>query len=125
MRLNHVTLIVQDLARSIAFYGTLGCTTIVIERPRYARFMLPDGDATLSVEVSGEAPAESRVRIYIECLELDQVVADLEKRGLRFEQNPTDMDYLWREARLLDPDGHQVRLYYAGDNRLNPPWRLP
>jgi len=28
------------------------------------------------------------------------------------------------EARLRDPDGHQVRLYDAGVNRLNPPWRI-
>ena len=34
------------------------------------------------------------------------------------------MPYLWREARLRDPDGHDVRLYFAGENRLNPPWRM-
>ena len=34
------------------------------------------------------------------------------------------MSYLWREARLRDPDGHQIRLYDAGVNRLNPPWRI-
>jgi hypothetical protein len=34
------------------------------------------------------------------------------------------MDYLWREARLADPDGHELRLYRAGPNRLNPPWKL-
>lgn len=34
------------------------------------------------------------------------------------------MHYLWREARLRDRDGHELRLYFAGENRLNPPWRL-
>ena len=54
-------------------------------------------------------------------------LAPVEQPNLRlaFEQAPTDMDYLWREARLRDPDGHQLRLYWAGDNRLNPPWRIP
>ena len=34
------------------------------------------------------------------------------------------MSYLWREARLREPDGHDVRLYQATENRLNPPWRM-
>jgi hypothetical protein len=34
------------------------------------------------------------------------------------------MDYLWREARLSDPDGHELRLYRAGRNRLDPPWKV-
>jgi hypothetical protein len=34
------------------------------------------------------------------------------------------MPWLWREARLRDPDGHRVCLYRAGQNRKNPPWRL-
>jgi hypothetical protein len=34
------------------------------------------------------------------------------------------MHYLWREARLRDPDGHDIRLYVSNGHRLNPPWRL-
>lgn len=35
------------------------------------------------------------------------------------------MFYLWREARLRDPDGHELRLYSeADDYRLNPPWKM-
>lgn len=30
----------------------------------------------------------------------------------------------WREAILLDPDGHRVFIYHAGENRLDPPWRV-
>jgi hypothetical protein len=26
---------------------------------------------------------------------------------------------------LRDPDGNILCLYHAGDNRRNPPWRLP
>lgn len=37
---------------------------------------------------------------------------------------PTDLFYLWREARRRDPDGYDVRLCFAGDNRLDPPWKL-
>jgi hypothetical protein len=39
--------------------------------------------------------------------------------------DPTDQPYLWREAFLRDPDGNLIVLFSAGENRLNPPWRLP
>jgi len=32
--------------------------------------------------------------------------------------------HLWRGARVRDPDGHDIRLYFAEDNRLNPPWKV-
>ena len=48
----------------------------------------------------------------------------LKDKGFVFEQDPTDMSYLWREARLKDPDGHDIRPYFAADNRLNPPWKV-
>lgn len=124
MRLNHVTLIVSDLERSLAFYRALGLTPIVLAAPRYARMTCPDGDETLSIEVTGAAATQPRAQLYFECARLDDTVADLKARGLVFTQDPTDMSYLWREARLHDPDGHDVRLYHAGENRLNPPWRL-
>ena len=124
MRLNHVTLIVTDLDRSMSFYNMLGLTPIVHAPPRYARFIFPQGDETLSLEVTGEPSAHPRVQLYFECSQLDEFVAALKRKGVAFVQDPTDMDYLWREARLNDPDGHDIRLYFADDNRLNPPWRL-
>ena len=126
MRFNHVTLDVADLERSKAFYRTLGLIQIVDSPPRYARFMFPEGDATLSVEVMGDKPDRlaDRAQLFFECEALDETVAALKGKGLVFEQEPTDMFYLWREARLRDPDGHDLRLYHAGENRLNPPWRL-
>ena len=126
MRFNHMTLVVADLERSKAFYETLGLIQIVDSPPRYARFMFPEGDATLSVEVMGDRPDRpaDRAQLFFECEALDETVAALKGKGLVFEQEPTDMFYLWREARLRDPDGHDLRLYHAGENRLNPPWRL-
>ena len=124
MRFNHITLIVSDFERSKAFYSTLGLVQIVDAPPRYARFQFPDGDATLSIEVTGEHPATSTAQLFFECADIDAAVAALKSKGIAFEQDPTDMDYLWREARLRDPDGHDLRLYNAGDNRLNPPWKI-
>ena len=77
-------------------------------------------------EVLGDRPGSpaDRAQIFFECDQLDATVAALKRKGFVFEQEPTDMFYLWREARLRDPDGHDLRLYYAGENRLNPPWRI-
>jgi catechol 2,3-dioxygenase-like lactoylglutathione lyase family enzyme len=124
MRLNHVTLVVSDFERSKAFYQALGLIQIVDTPPRYARFRMPDGDSTFSIEVTGAAPSPAGVELFFECDALDDTVAALKTRGLQFEQDPTDMFYLWREARLRDPDGYDVRLYLAGKNRLDPPWKL-
>ncbi|MCH7998747.1 MAG: VOC family protein [Chloroflexi bacterium] len=125
MRFNHITLSVTDLERSKAFYHMLGLIQIVDSPPRYARFQFPDGDATLSVEVTGDPlGVTASAQLYFECDALDETVAALKSKGLEFEQEPTDMVYRWREARLHDPDGYDVRLYYAGDNRLNPPWKI-
>jgi hypothetical protein len=51
-------------------------------------------------------------------------VSRLAAAALRFEHDPVDQTWLWREARLRDPDGNQLCLFHAGENRLNPPWRL-
>lgn len=124
MRLNHVTLIVTNLERSLVYYRALGLVPIVHEPPRYARFVCPDGDESLSVEVTGENPAPARAQLYFECPDIDRTVVQLKDQGITFDQNPTDMHYLWREARLRDPDGHDIRLYVSNGPRLNPPWRL-
>lgn len=66
----------------------------------------------------------SGATIYFEHEALDEWVEELISKGFEFEQLPTDMSYLWREAILYDPSGNKIKLYWAGDNRLNPPWRV-
>jgi catechol 2,3-dioxygenase-like lactoylglutathione lyase family enzyme len=126
MRLNHVTIIVSDFEESKAFYTRLGLQQIVDAPPRYARFVVPGNDATFSIEVTdGTAPMDAyQSQVFFECDDLDATVARLKAAGVPFTQDPTDMPYLWREARVRDPDGHDIRLYHAGANRLNPPWRI-
>ena len=59
--------------------------------------------------------------IYLERLPLDTEVAGLEAAGVVFMQGPRAEPWLWRGARLKDPDGREICLYDAGENRLNPP----
>ena len=126
MNFNHVTIIVSELERSKAFYRQLGLELIVDAPPRYARFVVPGNEATFSVEVTEDAGpmGPNQAQIFFECDDLDERCAALSASGIEFAQPPTDMPYLWREARLRDPDGHDIRLYRAGENRLNPPWRI-
>jgi catechol 2,3-dioxygenase-like lactoylglutathione lyase family enzyme len=126
MKQNHITIIVTDLQRSVTFYEKLGLELIVLSEPRYARFYVEESDSTFSIEVTESARpmGPEQAHIYFECSDLDETVDRLARAGLVFDQQPTDMFYLWREAHLRDPDGHDIRLYSAGENRINPPWRL-
>ncbi len=124
MRLNHVTLMVSDVEVSVDFYRRLGLKQIVADYPDYARFVLPEGDATLSVYRVGRSPSEPSVNIHFEVDDVDATVRELERAGFEFACPPVDQPFLWREAILVDPDGHRIFIYHAGENRLNPPWRI-
>ena len=123
MNLNQVTVFSNDVAASVEFYKKLGLRLIVDSIPHYARFECPDGDATFSVHHT-EKPAASETIVYFECEDLDAKVEELKQIGLQFESEPTDQTWLWRESYIRDPAGNRICLYYAGENRQNPPWRV-
>lgn len=122
MRLNQVTVTLPDMDAGWDFYRSLGLIPIVDARPRYARFRCPDGDSTFSIH-RGEAKAGGTT-VYFECDDLDERVAALKGVGFVFASDAEDKTWLWREAELFDPGGNRVVLYSAGENRLNPPWRI-
>ena len=124
MNLNQVTVPTLDVGKAVAFYKTLGLELIVHAGDHYARFLCPDGTSTFSVHLVEELAKGEGVYVYFECEDLDKQVADLQKQGISFDHEPQDQPWLWREARLKDPDGNQLILFYAGENRVNPPWRI-
>lgn len=124
MDLNQVTIGSTDLRRSEEFYRTLGLELIVRD-DHYLRFACPDGHSTFSVDRVDAVSDTEAVTVYFEEPDIDGLVERLERSGFVFEHSPTDMPWLWREARLRDPDGHRLCIFRAGENRLNPPWRLP
>ena len=124
MNLNQVTLPSINLEKAVSFYRTLGFKLIVDSLPNYVRFELPEGNGTLSLSKVIELPIGDGIHIYFECENLDQIVDELMSKGINFDSKPENQTWLWREAKLRDPDGNVIILYFAGENRLNPPWKV-
>ena len=131
---NQATIVVRDFEAYKDFFIQLGLKLIVYAPPRYARFECPGNSATFSIEAF-EDDKELRplplhqTAIYFELPSkqaLDDYCTELEARGIKFKEKPEarDKEYLWREACLVTPENHDIRLYFAGTNRLNPPWRV-
>ena len=125
MNLNQVTVPSVNVEAATTFYEKLGLRLIVDARPNYVRFECPAGDATFSVHHVDVLPSGEGVYVYFELDDLDDKVTELMDSGIEFEEMPEDRSWLWREARLLDPDGNKIILFRAGENRKNPPWRVP
>ena len=123
-RLNQVTVTGAKYGRSVDFYRRLGLKQIV-DSPEtgYARFETAGG-ATLSVQIDPEEKIAATTAIYLECDDLDARVEQLARAGIAFEHGPRNQPWLWREARLRDPDGNIIFLYKAGEARRFPPWRM-
>ncbi|UGX87748.1 VOC family protein [Phyllobacterium meliloti] len=122
MRLNQVTITAPDLDMAWDFYCGLGLIPIVDSRPRYIRFLCSDGGSTFSIH-QGATPG-SGTTVYFELDNLDERVGQLKAAGFIFTSDPEDKRWLWREAELFDPAGNRIILYFAGRNRLDPPWRV-
>lgn len=125
MRLNQVTAAARDLDASIAFYALLGLR-LIVKSPHYARFELPEGEATFSLHLTEEEiPTANAPQVYFECADVDAETLRLKAAGISFEHEPKLQTWLWREAWLRDPAGNSICLFNAGVKRTHPPWRLP
>jgi len=124
MNLNQVTIPVINVEKAISFYETLGLKLIVKSTPHYARFQCPDGNSTFSLHQVDNLPTGQGVWVYFEVHDLDSYIKSIIEKGIEVEELPNDKPWLWRESRLKDLDGNQIIIYFAGDNRINPPWRI-
>jgi len=122
MKLNQLTLDVSDLSRSKSFYLTLGFR-LLVDSPHYCRFLAPDGDTSFSLHRADEV-TPSGATLYLETDDVDAEKMRLETAGIAFDTEAADQRWLWREAEFRDPDGHRWKLYHAGKNRIDPPWRV-
>lgn len=122
---NHAMIYVKDVQRGMDFYRDwLGFKLIedfrYEGRPVYARLRAPGGDGTIALHqaATGASVASEGVRLYFEVRDLDDFCRKLQKRGFYFTQLPTLMPWGWRHAYLNDPEGHEISLYWAGENRM-------
>lgn len=122
---NHAMIYTKDVARGMQFYREwLGFKLIedfrYEGRSVYARLRAPGGDGTIALHQAGPGAsvASDGVRLYFEIRDLDGFCRGLQKRGFYFTQLPTMMPWGWRHAYLNDPDGHEISLYWAGENRM-------
>jgi len=124
MRLNQVTAATHDLDASITFYELLGLR-LIVKSPRYARFELPQGEATFSLHlVDGPIPRENAPQLCFEVSDVAFETRRLKHAGVAIEREPTQQSWLWHEAWLRDPAGNAICLFHAGENRRYPPWRI-
>jgi len=124
MNLNQVTIYSEKPVETVEFFEKLGLRRIVDSLPRYGRLECPDGESTLSVHIADDVVVTNNIVLYFDCENLDETVAELKTKGLAFDEDPTDREWLWRQAYLRDPNGNKICLFYAGDNRKNPPWKV-
>ncbi|HSY13414.1 MAG TPA: VOC family protein [Verrucomicrobiae bacterium] len=122
---NHAMIYAKDVQRALDFYREwLGFRLIEDFRYEgksvYARMRAPGGDGTIAIHQAGPGAsvASDGVRLYFEVRDLDDFCRKLQKRGFYFTQLPTMMPWGWRHAYLNDPEGHEISLYWAGENRM-------
>jgi catechol 2,3-dioxygenase-like lactoylglutathione lyase family enzyme len=122
---NHAMIYLKDVQGGIDFYRRwLGFKLIEDFRHEgrsvYARLRAPGGDGTIALHQAGPGAsvASDGVRLYFEVRDLDDFCQSLRKRGFYFTQSPQMMPWGWRHAYLNDPEGHEISLYWAGEQRL-------
>jgi len=123
---NHAMIYVKDVERAANFYrDLLGFKLIEDFRhegsPVYARLRAPGGDGTIALHQAGmdnRSVSSEGVRLYFEVRALDDFCRELERKGFHLTKLPALMPWGWRHAYLNDPDGHEISLYWAGENRM-------
>ena len=122
---NHAMVYAKDVQRALGFYRDLMGFKVVDEfryegRAVYARLRAPGGDGTIALHMAGpgQPMASDGVRLYFEIRELDDFCRKLQAKGFYITQLPRMMPWGWRHAYLNDPDGHEISLYWAGENRM-------
>lgn len=122
---NHAMVYVKDVQRGLDFYrGLLGFKQVdefrYEGRPVYARLCAPGGEGTIALHQAGPGAslASEGVRLYFEIRDLDGFCRKLQAAGFYITQMPQMMPWGWRHAYLNDPDGHEISLYWAGENRM-------
>lgn len=123
MNLNQVTIPVSDMDVSIQFYKDLGLELIVHTHGDYARFLCPQGGSTFSLHRVDRVTASQTV-VYFEVDDIQKTFEELKNSGFLIVEEIEEKPWLWTEFKLKDPSGNNIIIFNAGENRINPPWRI-
>jgi catechol 2,3-dioxygenase-like lactoylglutathione lyase family enzyme len=122
---NHAMIYCKDVERGMRFYRDLMGFRLIEDfryegMSVYARLRAPGGDGTIALHLAGPGAslASEGVRLYFEVRDLDDFCRRLMQKGFYITQMPRMMPWGWRHAYLNDPDGHEISLYWAGENRM-------
>lgn len=122
---NHAMVYTANVERALRFYRDLLGFKLVDEFRHegisvYARLRAPGGDGTIALHLAGPGtPLSSEgVRLYFEIQDVDNFCHKLQAKGLYIPQAPRMMPWGWRHVYLNDPDGHEISIYWAGENRM-------
>jgi lactoylglutathione lyase len=122
---NHAMVYVKDVERGLGFYRDLLGFKLIEDfryenKPVYARLRAPGGDGTIALHQAGpdDSVSSDGVRLYFEVRELDEFCRKLQQKNFYITKLPRMMPWGWRHAYLNDPDGHEISLYWASENRM-------
>jgi len=122
---NHAMIYSANLQRALGFYHDLLGFKLIEEFRHdgmllYARLRAPGGDGTIALHLAGPGTplTSDGVRLYFEIREVDDFCRKLQAKGFYITQMPRMMPWGWRHAYLNDPDGHEISIYWAGENRM-------
>jgi uncharacterized glyoxalase superfamily protein PhnB len=121
-QLNAIGIVASDLARSLAFYRTLGVDVpdgdghIETTFPNGLRLMFDSEDVIHSFEPEWTRVTGNQAALAFECsssAEVDEVYARVVAAGFEGHKEPWDAFWGQRYAQLRDPDGVPVDLFAA------------
>jgi catechol 2,3-dioxygenase-like lactoylglutathione lyase family enzyme len=122
---NHAMVYVKDVERGLGFYRDLLGFKLIEDfryenKPVYARLRAPGGEGTIALHQAGpdDSVTSDGVRLYFEVGGLDEFCRKLQQKNFYITKLPRMMPWGWRHAYLNDPDGHEISLYWAGENRM-------
>jgi catechol 2,3-dioxygenase-like lactoylglutathione lyase family enzyme len=108
-RLSAITLVVVDMARSVAFYDALGLRLLYGGADAaFTSYAVGDGYLNLQLDAAAPRPAPlwGRAILYVD--DVDAVHARVRAAGYEPEMAPSDAPWGERYFHVRDPDGHEL-----------------
>jgi len=108
VKIDAVTLMVSDMARSLAFYAAAGIDEVLFGGPDQPFTTLRVGEGYLNLTTAEGPPAGAWGRWIVHVEDPDAVWADLVEAGHQPDAEPADAPWGERYFHVRDPDGHEL-----------------